>query len=605
MEQGTPGAPWRSHFRTFGQAALPLPAGRRRFEAYPPCLPIMDLTTGLLLIAIAVGAFAAGGALTVWIRQRRAEEVLGQAQQEASPLRREAKEAAEAYRKNHVEEAEAALQKRQRAFAEEQEEARKQMQRTRRKLDRWQQRLSQQAEQINEQQQAAERASEALERLQQEAERDQQQLRTLMQRTEATQEALQEQRVAASEAEKHFNERSQSLTRKRERLQEMIDQQVRKLENVAGLSRREAREAMREQLIDEAKLEAASHIKEIRDEAKLEANREARRIILTAIQRTAASHAIENTVSVVNIQSDEMKGRIIGREGRNIRAFEAATGIEVIVDDTPEAVILSGFDPVRREIARLAMIDLVQDGRIHPGRIEEVVEEARTGVEEEIQERGERAVIDLNLHGLHSELVRHIGRMRYRTSYGQNLLAHSVETARIASLIAAELDLDPAKARRAGLLHDIGKVLEDEIEQPHALAGMDLCKKYKEAADVCNAVGAHHDEIEMTTLIAPIVQAADAISGARPGARREALESYIKRLEQLEDLAASFDGVERVYAIQAGREVRVLVNHDLVSDARAEQLAADIARRVQDELQYPGQVKITVIREVRAVSHAK
>lgn len=605
MEQGTPGAPWRSHFRTFGQAALPLPAGRRRFEAYPPCLPIMDLTTGLLLIAIAVGAFAAGGALTVWIRQRRAEEVLGQAQQEASTLRREAKEAAEAYRKHHVEEAEAALQKRERAFAEEQEEARKQMQRTRRKLDRWQQRLSQQAEQVNEQQQAAERASEALERLQQEAERDQQQLRTLMQRTEATQEALQEQRVAASEAEKRFNERSQSLTRKRERLQEMIDQQVRKLENVAGLSRREAREAMREQLIDEAKLEAASHIKEIRDEAKLEANREARRIILTAIQRTAASHAIENTVSVVNIQSDEMKGRIIGREGRNIRAFEAATGIEVIVDDTPEAVILSGFDPVRREIARLAMIDLVQDGRIHPGRIEEVVEEARAGVEEEIQERGERAIIDLNLHGLHSELVRHIGRMRYRTSYGQNLLAHSVETARIASLIAAELDLDPAKARRAGLLHDIGKVLEDEIEQPHALAGMDLCKKYKEAADVCNAVGAHHDEIEMTTLIAPIVQAADAISGARPGARREALESYIKRLEQLEDLAASFDGVERVYAIQAGREVRVLVNHDLVSDARAEQLAADIARRVQDELQYPGQVKITVIREVRAVSHAK
>jgi len=565
----------------------------------------MDLTTGLLLIVIAVGAFAAGGALTVWLRQRWAEEVLVQARAEADTLRQEAEAAAEAYRKNHVEEAEAALQKEQRTFTEEQEEARRQMQRTRRKLDRWQQRLSQQAEQVNEQQQTAERASEALERLQQEVERDQQQLRTLMQRTEATQDALQQQRAAASDAEARSNERAEALERKRERLQDMIDKQVRKLENVAGLSRREAREAMRGQLIDEAKLEAASHIKEIRDEAKLEANREARRIILTAIQRTAASHAIENTVSVVNIQSDEMKGRIIGREGRNIRAFEAATGIEVIVDDTPEAVILSGFDPVRREIARLAMIDLVQDGRIHPGRIEEVVEEARTGVAEEIQERGERAVIDLNLFGLHSELVRHIGRMRYRTSYGQNLLAHSVETARIASLIAAELNLDPAKARRAGLLHDIGKVLEEEIEQPHALAGMDLCKKYKEAADVSNAVGAHHDEIEMTTLIAPIVQAADAISGARPGARREALESYIKRLEQLEDLAASFEGVERVYAIQAGREVRVLVNHDLVSDARAEQLAADIARRVQDELQYPGQVKITVIREVRAVSHAK
>ncbi|NBB99486.1 MAG: ribonuclease Y [Bacteroidetes bacterium] len=565
----------------------------------------MDLTTGLLLIAVALGAFAAGGAVTVWVRQRRAEEVLVEARAEADTLRREAEAAAATYRKKHVEAAEAALQQEQRAFTEEQEEARKQMQRTRRKLDRWQQSLSQEAEQVNEQQQTVERAAEALERLQQEVDRDQQQLRALMQRTEAAQDALQEQRAAASEAEAHFNARSEALERKRERLQDMIDQQVRKLENVAGLSRREAREAMREQLLDEAKLEAASRIKEIRDEAKLEANREARRIVLTAIQRTAASHAIENTVSVVNIQSDEMKGRIIGREGRNIRAFEAATGIEVIVDDTPEAVILSGFDPVRREIARLAMIDLVQDGRIHPGRIEEVVDEARAGVAEEIQERGERAVIDLNLHGLHSTLVRHIGRMRYRTSYGQNLLAHSIETARIASLIAAELNLDPAKARRAGLLHDIGKVLEEEIEQPHALAGMELCQRYKEADDVCNAVGAHHDEIEMTTLIAPIVQAADAISGARPGARREALESYIKRLEQLEDLAASFDGVERVYAIQAGREVRVLVNHDLVSDARAEQLAADIARRIQDELQYPGQVKITVIREVRAVSHAK
>jgi len=565
----------------------------------------MDLSTVLLLLVVAIGAGIIGGALTAWYRSRRAEQTLSNARAKADALLSETRQEAEAYRKQHVEEAQEALKREQRAFAEEQEEARKQMKRTRRKLERWQQRLSQQAEDVNEQEQAASRATEALERLQQDAERDQQQLRSLLDRARATQEALQEQRATLSREQQKLSDRKDSLERKRERLQEMIDAQVRKLENVAGLSRREARDAMREQLIDEAKLEAAARVKEIRDRAKLEANREARRIILTAIQRTAASHAIENTVSVVNIQSDEMKGRIIGREGRNIRAFEAATGIEVIVDDTPEAVILSGFDPVRREIARLAMIDLVQDGRIHPGRIEEVVEEARNGVEEEIQERGERAIIDLNLHGLHSELVRHIGRMRFRTSYGQNLLAHSVETARIASLMAAELDLDPAKARRAGLLHDIGKVLEDDIEQPHALAGMDFCEKYNEGADVCNAVGAHHDEIEMTSFIAPLVQAADAISGARPGARREALESYIKRLEKLEDLAASFDGVERVYAIQAGREVRVLVNHDLVSDARAEQLAMDISRKVQEEMQYPGQVKVTVIREVRATSYAK
>ncbi|HMB91828.1 MAG TPA: ribonuclease Y, partial [Rhodothermales bacterium] len=376
-------------------------------------------------------------------------------------------------------------------------------------------------------------------------------------------------------------------------------------EQVSGMTRREAQESLREQLIDEAKLEASSAVKEIRDEAKLTANREARKIILTAIQRTAASHAIENTVSVVNIQNDEMKGRIIGREGRNIRAFEAATGIEVIVDDTPEAVILSGFDPVRREVARISLTQLIQDGRIHPGRIEEVVEKAHAEMEEELIEIGERTVIDLNLHGLHPELVRMVGRMRYRTSYGQNLLAHSIETARISSLIAAELGLDAVKARRAGLLHDIGKVMEEEIEQPHAIVGMELCRKYKEDEKICNAVGAHHDEIEMTAMISPIVQAADAISGARPGARREALQAYIKRLEKLEGLAASFDGVERVYAIQAGREIRVMVNHSLVSDAQAEQLAIDISKKIQDQMQYPGQIKVTVIREVRSVSYAK
>ena len=565
----------------------------------------MEPSIVALTVAFAVSGLVIGYGLHHWLNERRASSTLDAARKQAEGIISEAKQEAREFRAQNIDAARAALEKEQEAFAEEREEARLQIKRTRNKLEKWQQQLSAQAEKVNEQQAVVERASEALEKLQEELSQDQKQTKQLMQAAEAAREALRRQQQQVSEERQELEKRTEAAQKKRERLQEMVDEQVRKLENVAGLTRREAREAMREQLIDEARLEAASRVKEIRDEAKLQANREARRIVLTAIQRTAASHAIENTVSVVNIQSDEMKGRIIGREGRNIRAFEAATGVEVIVDDTPEAVILSAFDPVRREIARIAMTDLIQDGRIHPGRIEEVVEEARAQIEEEIIEHGERTIIDLNLHGLHSELVRHVGRMRYRTSYGQNLLAHSTETARIASLIAAELDLDAAKARRAGLLHDIGKVIEEEIDQPHALAGRDLCKKYQEADDVCNAVGAHHDEIEMTSFIAPIVQAADAISGARPGARREALESYIKRLEQLEDLAASFDGVERVYAIQAGREIRVLADHDLVSDARAEQLAMDISRAIQEEMQYPGQIKVTVIREVRSVSYAK
>ena len=335
------------------------------------------------------------------------------------------------------------------------------------------------------------------------------------------------------------------------------------------------------------------------------ANREARKVVLTAIQRTAANHTVENTVSVVQLQSDDMKGRIIGREGRNIRAFEAATGIEVVVDETPEAVLLSGFDPVRREIAKISMERLVLDGRIHPGRIEEVVEKTRAEIEDEIVEAGEETVIELGLHGLHPELIRLVGRMKYRSSYGQNLLGHSMEVAQLASLMAAELDLDPRKARRAGLLHDIGKVVEGELESPHAIVGMELAQRYKEHPEVCNAIGAHHDEIEMTTPLSPIVQAADAISGSRPGARREGLEHYVQRLRALEDVARGFDGVQRVYAIQAGRELRVIVNHDLVSDAQADHLAREISKRVEQELQYPGQVKITVIREVRSVAYAK
>jgi ribonuclease Y len=333
-------------------------------------------------------------------------------------------------------------------------------------------------------------------------------------------------------------------------------------------------------IVDEARTEAASLVKTIRDEARTKAGTEARKLVLNAIQRTAASHTIENTVSVVNLQSDEMKGRIIGREGRNIRAFEAATGIEVIVDDTPEAVILSGFNPVRREVARLALNRLVQDGRIHPARIEEVVDSTAAEIDQEIIETGQRTVIDLDLHAIHPELMKLVGRMRYRTSYGQNLLSHSIETARIASLLAAEAGLKAGLARRAGLLHDVGKVYEDDLETPHALLGMELCERYEEDTIICNAVGAHHDETEMTSMIAPIVQAADAISGARPGARREALEAYIKRLTKLE-------------------------HHELVSDSHAEMLAIDISRTIEKEMQYPGQVKVTVIREVRSVSYAK
>ncbi len=377
------------------------------------------------------------------------------------------------------------------------------------------------------------------------------------------------------------------------------------LERMSGLSSEEAKERLIESLKDEAKTAAQSYINDIMDEAKLTANKEAKRIVVQSIQRVATETAIENSVTVFQIESDEVKGRIIGREGRNIRALEAATGIEIIVDDTPEAIVLSGFDPVRREIARLALHQLVADGRIHPARIEEVVAKVRKQVEEEIIETGKRTTIDLGIHGLHPELVRLVGKMKYRSSYGQNLLQHSRETANLCAVMASELGLNPKKARRAGLLHDIGKVPDEEPELPHALLGMKLAEKYKEKPEICNAIGAHHDEIEMTTLLAPIVQVCDAISGARPGARREMVEAYIKRLNDLEQLALSYPGVIKTYAIQAGRELRVIVGADKIDDVETEKLSAEIAKRIQDEMTYPGQVKITVIRETRSVSFAK
>tara|TARA_B100000674_G_scaffold57075_1_gene39769 strand:- start:11485 stop:13017 length:1533 start_codon:yes stop_codon:yes gene_type:complete len=397
-----------------------------------------------------------------------------------------------------------------------------------------------------------------------------------------------------------------SRNEKREQdLESQRKRQVEQLEAVAGISGEDAKKELVETLKAEAKTEAMSLIQDTIEEAKMSANMEAKKIVIKSIQRCAAETAIENAVSVFHIESDEIKGRIIGREGRNIRAIEAATGVEVIVDDTPEAIILSCFDPIRREIARLSMHQLVSDGRIHPARIEEVVAKTRKNLNEEISDVGKRTAIDLGIHGLHPELIRMVGRMKFRSSYGQNLLQHSREVANLCAIMAAELGLDVKAAKRAGLLHDIGKVPDDEPELPHAILGMNLAKKLKEKPDVCNAIGAHHDEIEMTSLIAPIVQVCDAISGARPGARREILESYIKRIKELEDLALSYPGVLKTYAIQAGRELRVVVESEKVGDKAAEQLAFDISQKIQTDMTYPGQVKVTVIREVRAVGIAK
>lgn len=395
------------------------------------------------------------------------------------------------------------------------------------------------------------------------------------------------------------------VNKRKAELEKVKLEQVTALERIANLSADEAKEQLVEALKEEAQSKASSYIKEIIEEAKLSATKEAKKVVVESIQRTATETAIENCVSVFNIESDEIKGKIIGREGRNIRALEAVTGVEIIVDDTPEAIIISGFDPVRREIARLSLHRLVSDGRIHPARIEEIVNKTTKNIEEEIIEIGERTVIDLGIHGVHPELIKLIGRMRFRSSYGQNLLQHSREVAKLCATMASELGLNSKQAKRAGLLHDIGKVWTEEPDMPHAILGMELAKKYKEHPDVCNAIGAHHDEIEMTALISPIVQTCDAISGSRPGARREIMESYLKRLKELEGLALNFDGVNKCYAIQAGRELRVIVDADTVTDQQAGQLSFDISQKIEKDMQYPGQIKVTVIREMRSVAFAK
>jgi ribonuclease Y len=416
--------------------------------------------------------------------------------------------------------------------------------------------------------------------------------------------------VKRKEAE--IDEERQSLAlqhdlvkKRKEELDKFNAQKVAILENISKLTADQARDQLVESLKEEAQTKASSYIKDIMEQAKLSATKEAKKIVVETIQRTATEHAVENCVSVFNIESDDIKGKIIGREGRNIRALEAATGVEFIVDDTPEAIIISGFDPVRREIARLSLHRLVQDGRIHPARIEEIVAKTSKNIEDEVVEIGERTVIDLGIHGLHPELVKMIGRMRLRSSYGQNLLQHSREVANLCAIMATELGLNVKQAKRAGLLHDIGKVWPEELEKPHAIVGMELAVKYKEHPIVCNAIGAHHDEIEMTSIISPIVQACDAISGARPGARREVMEQYIRRLKELEEVGLSFEGVEKCYAIQAGRELRVIVDAEKATDDRAAQLSFDISQKIERDMQYPGQIKVTVIREMRSVAYAK
>ncbi|MCB0805408.1 MAG: ribonuclease Y [Bacteroidales bacterium] len=419
------------------------------------------------------------------------------------------------------------------------------------------------------------------------------------------QEELKRRQKEVDSIRENLNAQLDLVNKKQIELEKSTKKQVEALEAISGLSASEAKAQLIETLKDEAKSEAIMHISDIVDEAKITANREAKKIVIETIQRTATEHAIENSVSVFNIENDEIKGRIIGREGRNIRTLEALTGVEIIIDDSPDAIILSSFDPVRREVARQALHKLVTDGRIHPARIEEVVMKTKKQIEQDIVEAGKRATIDLGIHGMHHELIRMVGKMKYRSSYGQNLLQHSKEVANLCATMAAELGLNPKLAKRAGLLHDIGKVPDNEPELPHALHGMKLAEKFKEKPEVCNAIGAHHDEVEMDNLIAPVVQVCDAISGARPGARREVVEAYIQRLNKLEELALTYPGVIKTYAIQAGRELRVIVGADKINDTDASKISYDLSKKIQDEMTYPGQIKITVIRETRAISYAK
>ncbi|QKG51614.1 ribonuclease Y [Hymenobacter sp. BRD67] len=564
----------------------------------------------LILLYCAVAAVIALVAGVVVGRQlagKARQDLEGQAQAKARQILEEAETQANRTRDERIQQSKDKFRSLKNEYEQEQK-------RQRREFEQETQRLKAALEQeLTERRQGVLAQEQSIKHLTDTTQKQLEQLQHKEKELEATREKLQ------ADAEHHrtrFEQQEEKRQQKHETTladlqakQQQADEQLHEvqsqLEKVAGLTAAEAREQLVESLRNEAQLQASSYIKDTVAQAKLTATKDAKKVVLETIQRTASEHAIENCVSVFNIESDDVKGKIIGREGRNIRALEAATGVEVIVDDTPEAIIISGFDPVRREIARLSLHLLVKDGRIHPARVEEIVAKTTKKIEEEIIEIGERTVIDLGIHGLHPELIRMVGRMRFRSSYGQNLLQHSREVANLCATMAAELGLNVKHARRAGLLHDIGKVTTEEPELPHAILGMEMAKKYKEHPDVVNAIGAHHDEIEMTALISPIVQACDAISGSRPGARREMMESYIKRLKQLEETASAFKGVNQTYAIQAGRELRVIVDAENVSDERAGELSFEISQKIEKEMQYPGQIKVTVIREMRSVAYAK
>lgn len=525
--------------------------------------PLFLVLAGLL--SLAVGAFA-GRAFFSKSYQKKEEE----AEARAAEILKNAEASAETIKRDRILEAKEKFLRLKTEFEEDSGKKKRVLVENEQKLREAEQRIKDRERQLSQQQEQTKRKEDEYEKL----------------KTNLTQQ-------------------QEGVKRKQEEAEKLLESQVAQLEKIANLTADEARQQLVDALKADAESRASAYVKNIVEEAKLTATKEAKKVVIETIQRTAAEQAIENCVSVFNIESDDVKGKIIGREGRNIRTLEAAVGVEVIVDDTPDAIIISGFDPVRREIARLSLHRLVQDGRIHPARIEEVVAKTKKNIEDEIVEIGERTAIDLGIHGLHPELIRMVGRMRFRSSYGQNLLQHSREVAKLCSTMAAELGLNAKLAKRAGLLHDIGKVWHEEPELPHAILGMELAQKYKENPEVCNAIGAHHDEIEMTSLISPIVQVCDAISGSRPGARREMMESYMQRLRDLENLALGFQGVDKCYAIQAGRELRIIVDSDRVTDDRASQLSYDISQKIEKEMQYPGQIKVTVIREMRSVAYAK
>ncbi|GAB3831550.1 ribonuclease Y [Hymenobacter jeollabukensis] len=550
----------------------------------------------IYIVLAAVVALVVGFFLGRQMAGKARQDVEAQAQGRAAELLQEAEAKANRLREERIQQAkDKARQVRN--------ESEQEIRRLRQEAD---QDLAQRREVVVQQEASVKQLTQASQRQLEQVQRKEKELDVL--REKVSNEAQRQQEKFEAQEEKrrlHHEQLAAQLQEDQEAADALRHQLQQQLETIAGLTAAEAREQLVESLKNEAQIQASSFIKDTVAQARLTATKDAKKVVLETIQRTAAEHAIENCVSVFNIESDDVKGKIIGREGRNIRALEAATGVEIIVDDTPEAIIISGFDPVRREIARLSLHLLVKDGRIHPARIEEIVAKTRKNIEEEIVEIGERTIVDLGIHGLHPELIKMVGRMRFRSSYGQNLLQHSREVANLCATMAAELGLNVKHAKRAGLLHDIGKVSAEEPELPHAILGMELAKKYKEHPDVVNAIGAHHDEMEMTALISPIIQACDAISGSRPGARREMMESYIKRLKQLEETANAFKGVNQCYAIQAGRELRVIVDAENVTDDRAQELSSEISQKIEKEMQYPGQIKVTVIREMRAVAYAK